>query len=94
LQYEVLDRLHRRAELLQIELHVTLRHVAGALVQQTLGGVIAQSIAQSADDRSKGAPQIVGRERHAALRHDVDDLPMRVGNAASSERIGEYPVAV
>lgn len=45
LQYKVLHCLHCRSELLQVELDVALRDVARAMVQQALGGVIAQAIA-------------------------------------------------
>jgi hypothetical protein len=38
LQYEILDRLHCRPKLLQVELYVALRDVARAVVQQSLRG--------------------------------------------------------
>ena len=34
------------------------------------------------------------RERDTALGHDVHDLPMRIGDPLSCQRIREYPITV
>jgi hypothetical protein len=51
--------LHRTAQLFEIELNLALRHIAGAVIQQTLGGVVTQAIAESARLRH-GMPSFAG----------------------------------
>lgn len=94
LKHKIFNCLHRAAKLLEIELNVALGDVARPMIEQSLGRVIAQPIPEPAHDRCEGASQVVRRKRNAALGDDVDDLPMRIGDACACERIREYPFAV
>ena len=81
LQHEVFDRLHRVPQLLNVELNVSRCHVAVTMIQQALGGVIAEPVAESTDYGSKGPSEIMRRELDPTCLGNVSYLTVRIDDS-------------
>jgi hypothetical protein len=93
-QDKVFHRLHRSAQLFEIELNVALRDIARSVIQQPLRCVVAQTIAEPAYDRGEGPAQVVRRERNAAFGYDIHNLSTRISNSFTGDRVCEDPITI